>query len=85
VRESNNSQRYSPQVNDQPALTAITVRIAVDVSDNCTFSMCLLGKCQLQQYIKIAAFSVSHVGISSSVALCCFTVLNYSCTCYRND
>ena len=36
-READNHQRHSPKMKEEPAVTAVTVRIAVVVRDSCAF------------------------------------------------
>ena len=40
VRETDNNQRHSPNAKDEPSVTALTLRIAVVVSDRCAFTFC---------------------------------------------
>ena len=40
VREADNNQRLSPKAKDEPSVTALTLRIAVVVSDSCAFTFC---------------------------------------------
>jgi len=39
-READNHQQPSPKVNDEPAVTAVTVRIAALVRDSCALTFC---------------------------------------------
>jgi len=39
-REDDNHQQPSPKMNDEPAVTAVTVRIAAVVRDSCALTFC---------------------------------------------
>jgi hypothetical protein len=73
------------ETKDKRAVTDFTVLIAPVVSDRCVFTFCWYGRCQIQQYIKIATYFVCHFWPSNSIALCSVTVLTQNCANYGND
>ena len=39
-READNHQRHSPQMEVEPAVTALTVRVAAVLTESCAFTFC---------------------------------------------